>query len=248
LPLLFIPFFHAFGIVASWGIAFGASLAACLFLFAPKVQEHYKPIPTLKLNLIKGMWQYSGGNYLAHLFTAAPAIVLPIIVINLLGPAQNAYFYIAWMIAGLLSAIPHGISHSLFAEGSHFEDKLRENTIKSLKFTFLLLVPAIIILVLFGEWLLLVFGQSYSANGLKLLWILAISSVPLGINSIYTSILQVTNRIKELIAIWGFIAVAVLATSYLVMPLVGIIGIGYAWLGIHSILAIYVLASIIRLR
>lgn len=248
LPLLFVPFFRAFGIVASWGIAFGVSLAASLFLFAPKVQEHYKLIPTLKLNLIKGMWQYSGGNYLAHLFTAAPAIMLPIIVINLLGPTQNAYFYIAWMVAGLLSAIPQGISHSLFAEGSHFEDKLRENTMKSFKFTFLLLVPSIIILVLFGKWLLLAFGQSYSANALYLLWILAISSVPLGINSIYTSILQVTNRIKELITMWGFIAVAVLATSYLIMPLVGIIGIGYAWLGIHSILAIYVLASIRQLR
>jgi len=194
------------------------------------------------------MWQYSGGNYLAHLSTAAPAIVLPIIVINLLGPAQNAYFYIAWMIAGLLSAIPHGISHSLFAEGSHFEGKLRENTIKSFKFTFLLLIPAITILVLFGEWLLLAFGQSYSANGLKLLWILAISSVPLSINSIYTSILQVTKRIKELIAIWGFIAVAVLVVSYLIMPATGIIGIGYAWIGVHIMVAIYVFASIRQLR
>ena len=248
LPLLFVLFFHAFGIAASWGIAFGISLTVCLFLLLPKVQDNYKPIPALKLNLIKGMWQYSGANYLAHLFTAAPPIVLPIMVVNLLGPEQNAYFYIAWMVASLLLAIPTGISMSLFAEGSHFEGKLRENIIKSLKFTFLLLVPAIILFVLVGKWLLLAFGQSYSANALHLLWILAISSLPLGINYIYTSILRVTDRIKELVIIWGFITAAVLVVSYLIMPATGIIGIGYTWIGVHILVAIYVFGSTRQLR
>ncbi len=243
LPILFVLFFHAFGIVASWGIAMGVSLAVSLFVFLPKIQNDYKPIPTLKLKLIKGMWQYSGANYLAHLFAAVPFVVLPIMVVNLLGPEQNAYFYIAWMIATLLLAIPGAISTSLFAEGSHFKDKLRENVIKSLKFTFLLLVPAIILLILVGKWLLLAFGPSYSANAVYLLWILIISSLPLGINYIYTTILRVTDRIKELVVIWGFIAVAVLVVSYLIMPATGIIGIGYAWLGAHSVVTIYVLTS-----
>ena len=246
LPILFVLFFHSFGIVASYGIAFGISLAVSLFLFLPRVQSHYKPVPTLNLSLFKGMGQYSGGNYLAQLFSAAPNVVLPIMVINLLGPEQTAYFYIAWMMATLLFALPRGISRSLFAEGSHFEGKLRENTIKSLKFTFLLLVPAVILLILVGKWLLLAFGQSYSANALNLLWILCISSLPLGINYIYASILRVTGRIKELVAIWGFIAVATLVTSYLVMPTTGIIGIGYAWLGVQCLVAIYVLALMRR--
>ncbi len=247
LPFLFVLFFHSFSIVASWAIALGIALAISLFVFVPKVQNGYKPVPTLNLNPIKGMWQYSSGNYLAQLFTAAPPMVLPIIVVNLFGPGQNAYFYIAWMIATLLSAIPGGVSRSLFAEGSHFEDKLRENAIKSVKFTFLLLIPAVILLALVGKWLLLAFGQSYSTNGLHLLWILIISCLPLGINHIYISILRVTGRIKELVIICGFIAVAVLMVSYFVMPATGIIGIGYTWLGIHSAVAIYAIAFTRRL-
>jgi len=128
-------------------------------------------------------------------------MVLPIMVVNFLGPVQNAYFYIAWMMAALLLAIPISVSQSLFAEGSHFNEKLRENVIKSVKFTFLLLVPAVILLILVGKWLLLAFGQGYSANALHLLWILAISSLPTGITNIYMSILRVTSRIRELIAI-----------------------------------------------
>jgi O-antigen/teichoic acid export membrane protein len=242
LPILFVPFFHTFGIVASWGIALAVALAVSIFLFLPKVHDSYKPVPTLRFSLLKDMWRYSGGNYLANLFMTCPSFILPLMVVNILSAEQNAYFYIGWMIAGLLFAIPLAVSTSLFAEGSHFEDKLKENVIRSLKFTYLLLVPAVIVLVLVGKWLLLAFGQSYSANALHLLWVLSLSSLPSALSYIYTGILQVTGRIKELIAIWGFIALGTLLVSYLVMPATGIVGISYAWLGAQTIVAIYVLA------
>jgi len=98
------------------------------------------------------------------------------------------------------------------------------------------------VLILVGKWLLLAFGQSYSLNALPLLWILSLSSLPLAINHLYTSILRVKSRLEELMAIWGFIALAVLLASYLIMPASGIMGIGYAWLGAQAAVAIYVLA------
>jgi O-antigen/teichoic acid export membrane protein len=248
LPMIFALFFHSFGIVASWGIALGISMAFSLFLFLPMVQKHYTPVPTLNLDLIKSIWKYSGGNYLVSFLAFFPTTILPIMVVNLLGPVQNAYFYIAWMMGTLLFSIPLGVSHSLFAEGSHFHDKLKEQVAKSLKFNFLLLVPAIIFLILIGKWILLVFGQSYSLNALTLLRILAISSLPLSINYIYISILRVNYRIKELVTIWGCIALPMLITSYLVMPVSGIVGTGYAWLGIHSAAAIYSFISLKRIR
>jgi len=242
LPVLFVLFFHTFGIVASWSIAVAVAVTVSIFLFLPKVQDSYKPVPTLKLDLLKNMWRYSAGNYFANLFMACIPFILPLMVVNMLGAEQNAYFYIGWMMAGLLFAIPLAVSQSLFAEGSHFEDKLRGNVTKSLKFTYLLLVPSVIVLVLAGKWLLLAFGQSYSLNALYLLWVLSLSSLPLALTHIYTGILRVTGRIKELSGIWGFIVLATLLISYLIMPVCGIIGIGYAWLGAQTVVAIYVLA------
>lgn len=246
LVVLLVLFFHAFGIVASWGVALGVAIVVSLFLFLPKVQHAFRPAPTLNLGQLKSKWQYSGGNYLISLLGSAPFLILPVMVVNLLGPEINAYFYVAWVMASLPFAIAHAISSSLFAEGSHFEDRLWENVVKSLKFTFLLLVPAVILLILVGKWLLLLFGQSYSINSLALLQILAISSLPLGINHIYTSILRVRGRLKELIIIWGFSAAATLIISYLIVPVTGIISIGYAWLGIQSVVAIYVVLSLKR--
>jgi len=212
-------------------------------MFLPKVQDSYKPVPTLRFSLLKDMWRYSGGNYLANLFMTGLPFILPLMVVNILSAEQTAYFYIDWMIAGLLFAIPLAVSQSLLAEGSHFEDKLKENVTRSLKFTYLLLVPAVIVLVLVGKWMLLAFGQNYSANALHLLWVLSLSALPTALSYIYTGILQVTGRIKELMAIWGFIVLATLLASYLVMPVTGIVGIGYAWLGAHTVVAIYVLKA-----
>ncbi len=65
---------------------------------------------------------------------------------------------------------------SLFAEGSHFERELKSNVRKALKFIFLLLIPAVILIIFFGDYLLLLFEAEYSIKGLALLQIFAVSS------------------------------------------------------------------------
>ncbi len=244
LPILLVLFFHAFGIVSSWGIAAGIAVAICLFFFLPRVQDSYKPVPNLNLNIVKNIWKYSVGNYLASILASTPSFILPIMIVNLLSGEQNAYFYVAWTIASITFSIPSAASQSLFAEGSHFEDKLRINTNKAIRFALVLLVPAIILLVVLGKWLLLLFGASYSSNALTLLWILGSSSIFVGINSIYFTILLVRHRIRELLVLRGLTTLVVLVASVLIMPEMGIVGIGYAWLGAQALVSIYVALAI----
>ncbi len=245
LPLLvFLAlYFHAFGIAASWGIAVAVAFVISIFFFVPRVQNRYKPTPELNLGIISNMRRYSAGSYLASLSASAPVFILPIIVVNLLGAEQNAYFYMAWMIAGLLFAIPMAVSQSLFAEGVHFEDELRVNVGKSFKFIFLLLIPAVILILVLGKWLLLIFGESYSINGLLLLRILCVSALFIGINMVYASTLRVEDRIRELTLIYTFQAAAVLVGSYFVIPAAGIAGIGYVWLAVQGVVSIYAILA-----
>ena len=147
----------------------------------------------------------------------------------------------------MLFAIPGAVSRSLFAAGSHFEVPLEMNVRRSFRFFFLLLIPAIILVLLLGKWLLLLFGAAYSVNASMLLWILALSSLFVGVNSVYRTILRVSDRIRELVALSGFITLAVLVGSYFIMPITGIVGVGYAWLGAQGIVSVYVLLAM-RLR
>ncbi|MFC1893918.1 MFS transporter [Chloroflexota bacterium] len=125
---------------------------------------------------------------------------------------------------------------------SYFEERLRENVNKSFKFNLIILVPAVVMIMLAGKWLLLAFGQDYSDNGLYLIRILAISSLPFCVSQIYTSVLRVTYRIKELVLFQGLITTIVLLTSYFIIPSNGIMGIGYAWLFTQIVAAIYITA------
>ncbi len=243
LPIVLASFFYAFGIVSSWGIASAVALAIGAFWLVPRVLAGYKPIPKLNWGILKEFWRYSTGNYITNVLQLAPSLVLPLIIVNLLGAAQNAYFYVGWRIAALLFTIPIAVSQSLLAEGSHFEDRLHIDVRRSLKFTFLILTPAIILICLLGKWLLLLFGESYSANALVMLWVLSASGIFVGFNNIYQSILRVEGRMRELVYLAVFTTTAVLIGSYLVAPTFGIVGVAYVWLGAQGIVSLYVIMA-----
>jgi len=244
LPIIMVSFFHAFGIVSSMCISIGIFVLIFLFFIMPRIQRHYKPIPRINPGIVRDIWKYSAGNYFAMLFAAAPSLLLPLIVTNLVGARQNAYFYVAFMMTSVLSAIPGAVSQSLFAEGSHFEQDLAVTARRSLKFTLLLLVPAIILLMVTGKWLLLLFGENYSSNALTLLWILSLSILFMGINNIYISVLRIRGRIRELVLIRVFTALAIIIPSIIIAPIMGIMGIGYANIVARFLVSIYVLVRI----
>ena len=247
LPIILARIWHSFGIVSSWGFASFIALAISFIFFMPRIQPSYRPVPKLNLSIIRPIWKYAIGNYFAALFTAAPGLILPIIIVNLLSPTDNAYFYVSWTIAHVLFAIPGAAAQSLFAEASHAKTDLAAISRRAFKFIVFLLVPAVILMIILGKWLLLLFGENYSSNGLTLLWILAASSLFAGINSVYYSILRIRGRIKELMLIRFLMAIAALIAASLIAPIYGIVGIGYAWIGTKAIATIYVL-FIVRLR
>ena len=248
LPFILVVFFHAFGIVSSVGIATAITVIIYLLIALPRVQSGYKPMFKIDPSVIRDVRKYSISNYVIGLLGAAPSLILPILIVNRLGAKDNAYFYMSSMIASLLFIIPGAVSQSLFAEGSHFEDQLERNVRRSYKFIFILLIPAVLILLLCGKWLLMVFGPDYSENGLLLLRVLAVSSIFTGINSVYTTVLLVKRRLGELIALVGFTSVASLITIYFLTPTTGIVGIGYAMMAANGIVSAYVVIALRRLR
>jgi O-antigen/teichoic acid export membrane protein len=237
--------FYTFGIVTSWTIGLAVAMAISLFLLLPRVEPGYRPAPSLNTGQVKGLTRYTTQSYVASLLSRGPTMVLPILVLNVLGTESNAYFFVAWRIAELLFTIPWAVSQSLFAEGSFSPHTLRKNAARSIKFTLLLSVTATVLFIVCAKWFLLAFGPSYSSSSLHLVWLLSLASVPMGIIHVYISVLRVQDRLREMVTIRSFVAIAIPVSSLLVMPASGIIGIGYVWLGLHTTVAIF---SVIRLR
>ena len=195
----------------------------------------------IKWELIGNMVRFSLANYVTALLWFAPIFVLPLMVVNLVGAEPSAYFYIAWSICIVLFTIPVSISFSLFAEGSHNDEGLGRNIRRSLIFNFLIVIPAMLLIVLIGDRLLLVFGPSYADNATNLLRLLVLSLVPGSLNQIYFGVKRVEMKMKSVICLSAFIAIITLALSWFLLPRMGIVGAGVAWLSSQGAAALVII-------
>jgi O-antigen/teichoic acid export membrane protein len=180
-------------------------------------------------------------SYVISLIAASPKFMMPLIVINVLGPEENAYFYVAWAIATLLFAIPTSMGQSLFAEGSHDKRKLHRDIRRATMLSGLLLVPAVLFVWLLGEVALLAFGGSYSERSIELLRILALAALPMTFERIYFTVLRIRGRLREL-TIWRTVlSVVLLSACALLIPAGGLKVIGWVWLATHGAAAAAIL-------
>ena len=239
--------FKVFGIFASCVLAATLALGLGLLLFLPRLIPGYRPLPSLGAQVTGDMFRFSFANYIGSTLWIAPTWLLPIIVVNLLGGENNAYFYISWSIAALLFAIPNSVAMALFAEGSYRGSSLKHDVMRSLKVMIVLLLPAIVLLLIAGGKVLLLFGNEYSLAGEKLLWILSPSAIPMAVNVVYIGIARVRKRLKDIILLSAGVALGTLSLSYLLIPPLGIMGPGIGWLASNTLVALVVLPRIIKL-
>lgn len=226
LPLLVA--FGAFGIYISAGLATViAVLIGNTLIF--RALSKYKPVPVIKWRMIKDMLHYSLGNHIANILYFLPGSILPLLVVKVLGGENNAYFYVAWATASLLLMVPLAVSKSLLAESSYLPEYLRRNVMRSLRFGFILLVPAIIGIFIFGKYVLLLFGEMYAKNAFDVLLWLSIASIPHAVIVIYVSIKRVKHEVMPIIYLYGGVTVITLIGSYISIEKIGLIGIGISW-------------------
>jgi O-antigen/teichoic acid export membrane protein len=240
LPLFLISL-GAFGIFTSIGVAIIVSvLLSIVFLV---YRFNYKIIPTVDKIVIKRIFRFSLGSYIAGFIGSLPQMILPILITNSLGPKFSAYFYMDTMIANLLYIIPMSVSQSLFAEGSYSETQLRALFQKAIRITALILTPAIIIVFFFGNHILMAFGTAYSDEGALLLKLLSLSAIFISINYIGASLLNIKHKIRSLILINIVGAVTLLILSIVLMKQ-SLLGIGIAWITAQTIASLLILMLI----
>jgi O-antigen/teichoic acid export membrane protein len=173
--------------------------------------------------------KYSLSNYMALILYTAPVTLIPILVINVIGATQQAYYYAAYTIAAFLLLVPDAIVASMFVEGSH-ERPLRDTAFKSLRFALIILVPMLLATVIFGDDLLRLFSAEHSAAAYELLLLLAISSLFYAVIEVYFTVMQVRKNLVMLNFVRLSVTALALGIGYVLLQKLGLIGIGYAWL------------------
>jgi len=229
LPILTL-FAGVLGLFFSWGIGICLAVVIGLLLFLPRLQPKYRPLFRIERRVVNNMVHFSLMNYVATVLEGLPKFFLPLLVLNILGSEMTAYFRIAWVVSSVLFlTVPIAGATSLFAEGCCDPEKLHKNATRAISFMLGLVIPGIAIIFLLGDKILLLFGISYAENGLTVLQILALSSIPVIFIQSYLVIRMVQMRMKAVIFVDALTVVLVLGITYALMPPLGLIGIGIGW-------------------
>jgi O-antigen/teichoic acid export membrane protein len=176
-----------------------------------------------------------------HLTSAGGILIpllLPVLVVLRLGVTQNAYFYVTEMMGAAFFMVSPSVASAVFAEGVRAHSHLERLVSKSLRIIAVLLAPAVVVMVVAGRFILGLFGASYAAAGYGLLILLALSALPDAVSNVAVVVCRVTRRLEYSSALNIAILVMTLAGSWVLMPPLGIAGVGLAWLAAQTVGAI----------
>jgi beta-1,4-N-acetylglucosaminyltransferase len=231
------------GLVGAVGAACTAATALGLCWHLPRTLGGYRPRVQLDVGELRAIVPYSLGSSLAALLLASTRTVLPLLVVEMLSQEANAYAYVALMVGALLAMPAAALGTAALVEGAHdpraAESVLRPATALAVG----LAVPAAAIAVVAPAVLLLPFGTGYAREGAVLLRWLGLAAPLTALKELYLARLRVEARIGRLIAWSAACATLTLGLSAVLLPRLGIAGIGPAVLAGEGLLAIPGLAG-----
>jgi O-antigen/teichoic acid export membrane protein len=224
---IFLMSLGAYGLFACAGISIVVAFTLSLVFLIAKFNYSIEPI--IRKEVVKRMATFGLQNYVAGSIGALPVLILPIMILHRLDANFAAYFYMDMTIATLLYIIPMATSQSLFAEGSYNETEIAHYLAKAIRMNFSILIPAIVITLVFGKYILLGFGERYSSEGSMTLQLLAISGIFLSINNMGSSVFYVRHKVQLIILVNCIGALVIFGLSYLLTRNT-LVGVGVAWI------------------
>ncbi|NMB64007.1 MAG: oligosaccharide flippase family protein [Spirochaetes bacterium] len=244
LPIFVFYYLKGYGIFAGTGIALIIGMLLAWFWFIPTVYEGYVPRPAWSFEIIKKILPFSFVNNLVTLFNNSTGFIYQLMALNFLGSESNAYLYIAWMMTTVLTIIPAGLAQSLFAEGSHNPGKIKRDGRNALFFALFLSIPASVLMILLGGWLLKFFGSEYAQNGTGIIRFLALAVIPRCVTAFYLTTNQIKHRLDLILIQTGTLFFIAIGLGYWLMKEIGLTGLGVAYTTANLIVAVAVIAPL----
>lgn len=216
-----------YGVFLAFSVPTALSVTSLVYTLTRVFSHRFKAL--IRAEVLRTFVRFSFADYVAGLLWGLPSLALPLIITNLVSPQASAYYYMDMMIINLLHIIPIATTQSLFAEGAYNQKELRRHLVRAALMITSLMIPASAALLAFGPVVLSVFGPDYALRGVPLLRVLTASSFFVAANLSGNAVLKIRGRVKTLMAVNLFNAVAVLGLTFNLLA-DNLDGVGQAWL------------------
>jgi O-antigen/teichoic acid export membrane protein len=246
--LLVIPLatlLQRYGLLVAWTVAvLVPTLPVNLFIFRRAIPHNVRSAsPTARPPSVGGLARFLAGDYVAGLGWIAATTLLPLLVLDRLGPASTASFSAAWVIGLALFAVSAAMGQSLVVRGAKDESRLRLHSRRAMVHALALLVPAVVVILLAAPLVLRIFGAAYAAEGSTVLRLLALAALPNLLLTIVVSEMRVRRQVVRAAALMTTVAAIVLVLTHALLGPLGITGAGVAWLVGQGVVASFILAA-----
>jgi O-antigen/teichoic acid export membrane protein len=168
-------------------------------------------------------------GYAGAVCSIASMTLMPILVIKALGASANAGFAVAWVIAYSLHLVNVNMGSSLVVETSAGRADLGRCCRQVLKHIARLLAPAVVVVVIAAPYLLGFLGPAYSA-ATGALRLLSLGALPHLLVVVAINSARVQRRMSLVFLVQATECVLVLGLGWVLLPRLGLNGVGIAWL------------------
>jgi O-antigen/teichoic acid export membrane protein len=216
----------SYGIFCASSVGAMAAALASLLLMLTALQ--WRPKIGGLIRALRPMLRFSGANYAANVLNLTPSLVVPLIVLDRIGASAAAYFFVSYQLATVLYSAVYAVENTFLAEGSYMGKIRRDLVRRSIRTLVALCIPACILVILAGHWLLLTFGKKYGNHAEGCLIMLTVAVLPIAADNWLLTVLRLSNRLKAIVLSNIIYASSICGLAWVLAPH-GVTAVAAAW-------------------
>jgi O-antigen/teichoic acid export membrane protein len=227
------------GIFVSWTLALLLSvIPVTAFLFWRAMPTHQRnAVPHVMPPTASEIRRFAAADYGGALCWMAAINLLPVVVLDLAGAGSTGLFSVSWVIAYSLYLVSANMGTSLVVESAGETGDLTKRFYQVVAQTTKLIAPVVAVLVIGAPEILRLFGSVYSDKGSTVLRLLVLSAIPNVVTASAVSVMRAQSKTGLGAATLAVLCSIVFLLSALLVPSIGIDGIGVAWLVAQTVTA-----------
>jgi O-antigen/teichoic acid export membrane protein len=167
-----------------------------------------------------------------NIAVTAPPSIFPILVTLLISPSTNAVFYVAFTLSAVLYLIPTHLSTVLLAMAAAEPNAIAYRVRFALKFSYLIGLPAMAVLILGSHRILSVYGPGYARIGTLPMCLFALWYIPSVFKMLYMAICRASGRMAYCAAILTLFTLAEVGAVAAGAASDGLVGLSIALLAV----------------
>ena len=226
------------GIFAAWVVGAGLVTSVLGLWTMTRAIRGYRPAPRLERPIAAELVSVGFPNYLLTLSERAPGFVLPIVVTELLSPAQNAAWYAAWMMAWVVFIVPIQVGMTSFAEIASEPAESRKIVRNGVATSLGLGVAGAVIVAALADPVLRLLGPSYAEAGVVPLRILLLGVLPMTVVQAYFSLCRARHELRGALVVGAVASLASILVPAVAGTIGGLVAMAISWLLVQTGVAI----------